>query len=132
MIHCCSLKAPKAIGHCHRVWITWKNLIFSSRLAQKIPESDVAVDQQYPQVLPTRTWLISGNTARKAKHRQQPGTLLAEVLLPRVSRTCLEVGKSQPSGKCRASLRSLSCSLLSPWCNNCVLSSLLVFLLSHL
>lgn len=74
-----------------------ENLIFSSRLAQKIPESDIAVDQQYPQVLPTGTWLIPGNTARRARHRQVPGTLLAEVLLPQVSRTCLEVGSAEPA-----------------------------------
>lgn len=40
----------------------WKILIFSSHLYQKIP-LDIAIDQQYPQVLPTVPQLLPGNTA---------------------------------------------------------------------
>lgn len=111
--------------------ITWKTS-FSLLGQLRKSESDIAADQHYPQVLPAGTRLLPGNTARRARHRQEPGTLSAEVLLPRVSRTCLEVGRSQPSGKCRASLRSLSRSLLSHWCSSAVFCLLSVFLLAHL
>ena len=40
----------------------WKILTFSSQLYQKIP-LDIAMDQQYPQVLPTGPQLLPGNTA---------------------------------------------------------------------
>lgn len=93
----CSSEAPRAAGHGRGArWCGKPHSLLSTR--SEVPESDAAVDQHQPQVLPAGARLLPGNTARRARHRQEPGVLLAEVLLPRISRTCLEVGRSQPVG----------------------------------
>lgn len=86
LIRCCSSEAPRAAGHGRGA--RWCGKPHSLLGSLRSPRVGCCVDQHQPQVLP----------ARRARHRQEPGVLLAEVLLPRISRTCLEVGRSQPVG----------------------------------
>ena len=108
----------------------WKILTVSSQLYQKIP-LDIAMGQQYPQVLPTGPQLLPGNTAGEAW--AEAGGLEPSWLRHcscSVSRTSLQVVgeparytvQSQPADPCTviASVPSATVFVFS------------VFLLSHL
>lgn len=87
----------------------WKTLTFSSRLYQKIPKTDVAVDQQYPQVLPTGTQFIPGNLTRRAQAQAgglEPSWLRCFSCSCKVSRTSLEMVK-EPAQQKQSLLTSL-------------------------
>ncbi|KAK2113613.1 hypothetical protein P7K49_007879 [Saguinus oedipus] len=59
----------------------WKILTFSSQLYQKTPKTDVAVDQQYLQVLPMGIQFIPWEPNKENPGRgRRPGILLAKVL----------------------------------------------------
>lgn len=60
------LEAPKAIGHCQGVLDQGENPHILFRLYQKIPTVDVAMNQQYLQVLPAGAQCVLGTCKESA------------------------------------------------------------------
>lgn len=98
LIHCCSSKAPKAIGHCHRVRITWKtSFLFSA--SSEHPWVGCCRGPAIPTSAANRNLAYSWEHSKESQAQAGAWNPLGWGAAP----TGLQ---NQPSGKCRASLRS--------------------------
>lgn len=122
------LEGPEAIGHCQGIPENTDFLV--KGYIRKSLKRVFAMDQQYPQVLPTGT-SYSWEHSVESPGRGRPGTLLLWCCSCKVSRIFLQVVKEPNQYKVQSQPSNLCKVHFSNWCS-CVLSFPLLFLLSIL
>lgn len=132
LIHCCSSKAPKAIGHCHSVRITWKtSFLFSA--SSEHPWVGCCRGPATPTSAANRNLAYSWEHSKESQAQAGAWNPLGWGAAPTGLQNLLGSGKEPAQWEVQSQPQIfVTFTPQSLVQLNCVLSSLLVFLLSHL